>query len=422
MKLQTNDIVILLLSIGSMLILSRLFAEFGKKFKLPVVLGEIFVGILLGPTISDYFFHTELTTLFPKEGTVKVAMDGITQLAVIMLLFVAGMEVQLQVVLKQGRTAILTSITSMIIPLGLGFAAVWYVPSMFNMMTTEKHVYALFFGIAMAVSAIPVIARILMDLNLYKTKVGMIIMAAAIFDDLMGWLLFSLVLSLAGAQAEITNPWMTVGMILGFGLFMLVVGKRVINLALPWIQKKLSWPGGVLSLCLGLCFLGAAFTEYIGLHAILGAFIMGIAIGDSVHLREEAREIIHQFVTNIFAPLFFVGIGLKVNFIANFDLPLVALVFFLAVFCKVAGASLGAWMGGLKRKEAFAVGFGLNARGAMEIILGTLAYKAGVIDVKMYVALVVMALLTSIISGPLLRIFTKGTSSEAAPLPDLRKT
>jgi Kef-type K+ transport system membrane component KefB len=420
MKLQTNDIVILLLSIGTMLILSRLFAEFGKKFRLPVVLGEIFVGVLLGPTISDYFFHTELTTLFPKEGTVKIAMDGITQLAVIMLLFVAGMEVQLQVVLKQGRTAILTSITSMIIPLGLGFAAVWYMPTMFNMMTTEKHVYALFFGIAMAVSAIPVIARILMDLNLYKTKVGMIIMAAAIFDDLMGWLLFSLVLSLAGAQAEIVNPWMTVGMILGFGLFMLIVGKRLINLALPWIQKKLSWPGGVLSLCLGLCFLGAAFTEAIGLHAILGAFIMGIAIGDSVHFREEAREIIHQFVTNIFAPLFFVGIGLKVNFIANFDLQLVALVFFLAVFCKVAGASLGAWMGGLKRNEAFAVGFGLNARGAMEIILGTLAYKAGVIDVKMYVALVVMALLTSIISGPLLRIFTKGTSSEA-PLPELRK-
>lgn len=420
MNLESSGIIILLLSIGSMLILSRLFAEFGKKFRLPVVLGEIFVGILLGPTISDYFFHTELTTLFPKEGAVKIAMDGITQLAVIMLLFVAGMEVQLQVVLKQGRTAILTSITSMIIPLGLGFAAVWYVPGMFEIGKTEKHVYALFFGIAMAVSAIPVIARILMDLNIYKTKVGMIIMAAAIFDDLIGWLLFSLVLSMAGHNAEIANPWATVGMILGFGLFMLIVGKRLINLALPWVQKKLSWPGGVLSLCLGLCFLGAAFTEYIGLHAILGAFIMGIAIGDSVHLREEAREIIHQFVTNIFAPLFFVGIGLKVNFVANFDLQLVALVFFLAVFCKVAGASLGAWMGGLKRREAFAVGFGLNARGAMEIILGTLAYKAGLIDVKMFVALVVMALLTSIISGPLLRIFTKGTSSEALPQPDLR--
>lgn len=406
MKLVSHDIIILLLSIAVMLILSRLFAELGKRFKLPIVLGEIFAGIILGPTVFGYFFPDEFTNLFPKEGAVKIAIDGITQLAVIMLLFVAGLEVQLQVVLKQGKTAILTSVTSMIIPLALGFGAVWYFPQFFSF-DSEKHVYALFFGIAMAVSAIPVIARILMDLNLYKTKVGMIIMAAAIFDDLAGWLLFSLVLTMAGTPGEISNPWQTMGMILGFGLFMLVVGKRVINLALPWIQKKLSWPGGVLSLCLGLGFLGAAFTEAIGLHAILGAFIVGIAIGDSVHLREQAREIIHQFVTNIFAPLFFVGIGLKVNFIQNFDLPLVAIVFFLAVFCKVAGASLGAWMGGLKRNEALAVGFGLNARGAMEIILGTLALQAGLIDSKMFVALVVMALLTSIISGPLLRRFTR---------------
>jgi Kef-type K+ transport system membrane component KefB len=406
MKLQSHDIMVLLLSIGGMLILSRLLAELGRKLKLPVVMGEILAGVIIGPTVFGYFFPAEFKNIFPQEGTVKIAMDGITQLAVIMLLFVAGLEVQLQIVLKQGRTAVLTSVTSMLIPFMLGFGAVWFFPDFFNI-GKDKLIYALFFGIAMAVSAIPVIARILMDLNLYKTKVGMVIMAAAIFDDLTGWLLFSLVLSMMGKEAEITNIWQTVGLILGFGLFMLIIGKRVINLALPWVQKKLSWPGGVLSLCLGLGFLGAAFTEAIGLHAILGAFIIGIAIGDSVHLREEARQIIHQFVTNIFAPLFFVSIGLKVNFIADFDLTLVLIVLFLAVICKVLGASLGAWMGGMKGREAFAVGFGLNARGAMEIILGKLALDAELIDKKMFVALVVMALLTSIISGPLMRHFAR---------------
>ncbi len=405
MQLVSHDIIILLLSFGGVLILSRLFAELGKKFRLPMVMGEILLGIVLGPTVFGYFYPEEFRTIFPETGAVKIAMDGITQLAVIMLLFVAGLEVQLQVVLKQGRTAVLTSITSMIIPFFFGFGIVWYFPEFFNLGESPKLVYALFFGIAMAVSAIPVIARILMDLNLYKTHVGMTIMAAAIFDDLTGWLMFSLVLSMMGQEGEITNTWQTVGLILGFGLFMLVIGKRLINLALPFIQKKLSWPGGVLSLCLGLGFLGAAFTESIGLHAILGAFIVGIAIGDSVHFREEAREIIHQFVTNIFAPLFFVSIGLKVNFVENFDLRLVLIVLFLAVVCKVAGASLGAWMGGLKRRQALAVGFGLNARGAMEIILGTLALNAGLIDNKMFVALVVMALVTSIISGPMLRMF-----------------
>lgn len=259
----------------------------------------------------------------------------------------------------------------------------------------------------MAVSAIPVIARILLDLNLYKTRVGMIVMAAAIFDDLTGWLLFSFVLSMAGGHGEISSPGKTIGLILGFGVFMLLIGRWVINRILPWIQKKFSWPGGVLSLCLGLGFLGAAFTESIGLHAILGAFIVGIAIGDSVHLREQAREIIHQFVTNVFAPLFFVGLGMKADFIADFDWQLVLIVVFLAMVCKVAGASLGAWMGGLRKKEVWAVGFGLNARGAMEIILGSLALQAELIDRKMFVALVVMALLTSVISGPLMRRFVR---------------
>jgi Kef-type K+ transport system membrane component KefB len=404
-KLTHNDLVVLLVSIGGILILSRLFAELGKKVKMPVVLGEIVVGILIGPTLLGSVFPDFFTTFFPAAGAANVALDGITKLAVVMLLFVAGLEVQLPLVISQGRTAIIVSISSMIIPFGLGFAIVWFVPHLFTFPAGYKLVYALFFGIAMAVSALPVIARILMDLNIFKTKVGMIIIAAAIFVDLAGWLVFSLVLSMMGHEGEITNIWYTIGMILGFGLFMLIIGKWAIDKMLPWIQTKLSWPGGVLSISLGFCFLGAAFTESIGLHAILGAFIMGIAFGDSVHLHEKAREIIHQFVTNVFAPLFFVSIGLRVNFIENFDPLLVLIVIFLAMVCKMFGATLGGYMGGLTRRESLAVGFGLNARGAMEIILGTLALNAGLIDQKMFVALVVMALLTSIISGPLVKRF-----------------
>jgi len=404
LKLVHSDIIVLLASIGGILILARIFAELGKKIKMPIVMGEILLGIILGPTVFGSLYPDLCASIFPKVGAAKIAMDGITSLAVVMLLFVAGMEVQLQIMLKQGKTAVYTSFTSMIIPFGLGFAAVWFLPGFFNF-KADKLVYALFFGIAMAVSALPVITRILMDLNLFKTKVGMVIIAAAIFDDLTGWIMFSFVLSLMGQQGEITSIWFTIGMILGFGLFMLIIGRYVINKTLPWIQQKLSWPGGVLSISLGICFLGAAFTEYIGLHAILGAFIVGIAFGDSVHLQEREREIIHQFVTNVFAPLFFVSIGFKVNFIENFDLPLVLLVFFLAVACKVFGAALGGYMGGLTKRESLAVGFGLNARGAMEIILGTLALNVGLIDSKMFVALVVMALVTSMMSGPLMKRF-----------------
>lgn len=405
LKFTHTDLVLLLIALGVILILSRFMAELGKKFKMPIVMGEIFIGILLGPSVLGSLWPDMFTAIFPRIGAEKIAFDGIVSLAVIMLLFVAGLEVQLNIVLKQGKAAIYTSVTSMIIPFVIGFAVVWLFPQVLQCEGKDKSIYALFFGTAMAISALPVITRILMDLNMFKTKVGMVIISAAIFDDLTGWLVFSLILSLIGQEGEIHNIWNTIGMVLGFGLFMLLIGKRIIDRTLPWIQTKLSWPGGVLSICLGFCFLGAAFTEKIGLHAILGAFIMGIAFGDSVHLHEKAREIIHQFVTNVFAPLFFVSLGLKVNFIENFDLQLVLIVLVIAVFCKSFGASLGAYLGGLTKRESLAVGFGLNARGAMEIILGTLALNAGLINEKMFVALVVMALVTSMISGPLMKYF-----------------
>src|SRR6218665_3609714 len=319
MKLGHNDLIILLASIGGILILARIFAELGKKIKMPIVMGEIMLGIILGPTVFGTCLPDTFSFIFPKAGAAKIAMGGITNLAVILLLFLPGREVGLQLMLKRGRPAIYTSFTSRVIPFMLGFAAVWFFPDFFHYTPDRKLVYAMFFGIAMAVSALPVITRILMDLNLFKTKVGMIIIAAAIFDDLTGWLIFSFVLSLMGQAGEITSIGFTIGMILGFGLFMLIIGRWIINRVLPWIQKNLSWPGGVLSISLGFCFLGAAFTEYIGLHAILGAFIVGIALGDSVHLHEREREIIHPFVTNVFAPLFFVSIGLKMNFIENFN-------------------------------------------------------------------------------------------------------
>ena len=186
---------------------------------------------------------------------------------------------------------------------------------------------------------------------------------------------------------------------------MLTIGKKIIDKTLPWMQTKLSWPGGVLSISLGICLLSAAFTEAINIHAILGAFIAGIAFGDSVHLREQAREIIHQFVTNFFAPLFFVSIGLKINFIENFDPVIVSIVLVLAFVGKVLGATIGARLGGMSKNHSLAVGFGMNARGAMEIILGTLALNAGLISKPIFVALVIMALVTSLTSGPLMKKF-----------------
>lgn len=406
-QLLHKELVSLLIAISVMLLASRVVAEFLKKFKMPMVMGELIVGILLGPTIFGTFFPELFNNIFPLQGNVGVALDGIFKLSVIMLLFVAGLEVQLPLVLKQGKVAVYTSVFSMVIPFITGFVVASYFPHWFGVSDDkdQKLLFALFFGTALSISALPVIARILIDMNLFKTHVGMVIIASAMFDDLVGWLFFSFILGLTNVSADKNAVFYSLGYIIGFGAFMLTIGKKVINKALPWVQTKLSWPGGVLSISLGFCLLCAAFTESIHIHAILGAFIAGIAFGDSVHLHEKAREIIHQFVTNFFAPLFFVSIGLKVNFISHFDFTIVMIVMVLAYIGKILGATLGAYWGGMSKNLSLAVGFGMNARGAMEIILGTLALNAGLITTPVFVALVIMALVTSLTSGPMMKRF-----------------
>jgi len=408
-RLTHDELIILLMSISIMLILSRIVAELGKKIKMPLVMGEIMVGIILGPTIFGIMYPDMSNILFPQIGSkaigAAIALDGIVNLSVIMLLFVVGLEVQLPLVLKQGRLVIYTSISSMIIPFFTGFATAWYFPQLFGVSNSEtKPLFALFFGTALSISALPVIARILMDMNLFKTNIGMLIIASATFVDLIGWLIFSFILSLTGNDNGVSNR-----------LFHYIYNRVWLIYAYYWEKnnrqvfamdaKKLSWPGGVLSISLGVCLLCAAFTASIKIHPTLGAFIAGIAIGDSVHLHEKEREIIHQFVTNFFAPLFFVSIGLRVHFIENFDLSIVLIVLILAYVGKVLGASIGAYFGGMTRKHSLAVGFGMNARGAMEIILGTLALNAGLISAPVFVALVIMALVTSLTSGPLMKRF-----------------
>jgi Kef-type K+ transport system membrane component KefB len=398
-----HDLIILLLSMSVMLILSRMAGEFGRSFKLPMVLGEILVGILLGPTLFGRLMPEASNWIFPSEGNASIALEGIVKVSVIMMLFVAGMEVQLPLVLKQGKAAVFTSLFGMIVPFLTGFGVVWYFPELIAVHSDNNFILAMFIGTALSISALPVIARILIDLNMFRTKVGLVIIASAMFIDLIGWLVFSFILASMQTNASLANFWLTIFLIVSFMIFMLTIGRKIIDASLPWIQTRLSWPGGVLSVSLGICFLSAAATEAFGIHAVLGAFIGGVMVGDSVHLREEARSIIHQFVTNIFAPLFFVSIGLKVDFIANFNGSLILLILLLAYASKIFGAALGAKLGGFTLRESLTVGLGLNARGAMEIILGNLALNAGIIDEYIFVAIVIMALLTSITSGTALR-------------------
>jgi Kef-type K+ transport system membrane component KefB len=173
-----------------------------------------------------------------------------------------------------------------------------------------------------------------MDLGLFKTDMGFIILSAAMFNDVVGWLIFSLILGNIGSAHHPFSFGVTLILTLTFALLAIVFFRKVINKVMPFLQTRISFPGGVINFIFILGLLGAAFTEYIGIHAIFGSFIIGIAIGNSAHLKEEIRDNIHQFVTNLFAPLFFVSIGLSVNFGAYFNLPLLLLSLFLLLPVK----------------------------------------------------------------------------------------
>lgn len=399
-----NEIVIFLVAISTMLFFARFLGEVFSKLKQPAIIGEIIAGILLGPTVFGNLMPELQGTLFPQSGNVSLVMNGIVQLAVIMLLIVSGLEVNLALIAKQGKTAVYTSTLGMVIPFVTGFIPFYFFSDAFGAHDGDNLIFALFMGTALSISALPVIARTLMDMNLLKSEIGVIIIASAIVNDLFGWIFFSIIIGMISSGGS-ANYLTQIGGIFLFLAVLFFIGKPVVDRLVPRIQKNYSYPGSILSFIFIAGITAAAITEAAGIHAIFGAFMIGVVVGDSSHLKEETREIIHQFVTNIFAPLFFISIGLKVDFVASFNPLLVSIVLVLAIAGKVIGSGLGARLGGMSHPEAMTIGFGMNSRGAMEIILGILALQAGIINEEVFVALVVMALVTSLVSAPMMSIF-----------------
>ncbi len=408
-SLTQDNIMVFFLSLGLLLGVARVLGELAQRLHQPAVLGEILAGVILGPTVLGSLAPETSAFLFPQEGPNSVALNAFTTLSVSLLMLVAGMEVDLSTIWRQGRIGLKVGTAGMVIPFFLGLIVALLAPQALGRhVDANPMVFGLFFATALSISALPVIAKTLMDLDLYRSDFGMIVISAAILNDLIGWIIFAIILGLIGAESgHASNILLTIALTLAFAGVMLTVGRSLIHRTLPFLQAYTRWPGGVLSFALVLALLGAAFTEWIGIHAIFGAFIVGVSVGDSSHLRERTRVMIDEFVSFIFAPVFFASIGLKVNFITHFDLVPVLTVLLIACVCKLAGGILGARWGNLPKRDAWAVGFAMNARGAMEIILGLLALQAGIIRPRLFVALVIMAIVTSMISGPAIRLILR---------------
>jgi Kef-type K+ transport system membrane component KefB len=396
-----SELTAFFLALGVLLLAARVLGELARVVNLPAVLGELLAGVLLGPTILGALAPTVFEGLFPSTPGFTTALQAVTTLGITLFLMVAGIEVDLSSILRQGKASVIISIFGMVIPFAIGFGSGMLFPETFDSGASVESLYfALFLGTALSITALPVIAKILIDLNMYRSDLGMILIAVAVINDIVGWLLFATILGAMNSAANAMNIWVTVGITVGFAVLILTVGRFIIDSILPPLQAYTSWPGGVLGFAVVGGMFAAAFTEWIGIHSILGAFMFGVAFGDSTHLREKTRQILDHFISFIFAPLFFASIGLRVNILEHFDLTLVLLILLIASAGKILGSLAASKLMGFTDRESLAIGFGMNARGAMEIILALLALEAGLIGEKMFVALIIMAMVTSLVAGP----------------------
>lgn len=420
--MNSMDFVKFALQITVMLACALFFGQLMRKVRQPAVVGEMFGGIILGPTILGAIFPALFAWLFLSSSSVTVARDATIKLGMLFFLFIAGMEVNLSDLRRLGRRAVSIGAVGTILPIMVGVGLVYLVPRDFWGEAVQKHffAFALFIGMNLANSANPVIARVLMDLGLLKGEIGTLIMTATIVDDLINWTLFAIILSEIAppSSAPASSLPVSILLVLLFFVVILGVGRWIGPRFLHRARSYVSWPSGFIALTALVILVAGSIAEGLGIHAFLGAFLAGVALGGNDEEWHEAHNVIYHFVLSFFAPIYFVSMGLTTNFITNFDWVLVSLILVVACVSKVGSVLLGARLAGMPlNREAWAIGFGLNARGATGIILASVGLANGVIDARIFVAIVVMALVTSLMSGPLMNYFLSHHRVVQEPLP-----
>ena len=401
--LSESQIFLFLLQLFILLGLAKLLGELARKWGCPPLAGEILTGIILGPTIFGRFAPELQSALFPMLLVQQSMLETVSWLGVFFLLLITGFEVNLSSALKQGKAAILIGILGVLFPLGIGCAVFWWLPDHYYGENATRLVFALFLGTAASISAITVIARVLHDLNVLRSDLGLTTLSGFVVNDLFGWLIFTFVLGLSASHEGGLGHSLTVFvMVIAFGTLCLTFGSGLFNAVITRIDKlDMPQPATTLTLITLLGLLCGAATQALGIHAILGFFVAGVMAGNAPAISERSREIISQIMHAIFVPIFFACIGLRVDFLGSLDVGIMVLFTAVAIGGKLIGAWLAARLAGCRSHEAVAIGVAFIPGGAMEIILGMLALELGLVSQTTFVAIVFAALFSSVIVGPL---------------------
>ncbi|WFB09340.1 cation:proton antiporter [Streptomyces sp. LX-29] len=397
--MDSHLIVTLLLDLALIVVLARVFGAAARRLKQPAVIGEVFAGILVGPTLFDGWIADNL---FPAEA--RPFLSALAQVGVAVFMFVVGLEVDRTLLRNRGRIAASVSLTSIALPFSLGLLLALYLVDRHQ--SPDDLGFVLFMGAAMSITAFPVLARILTDRGLHRTALGGLALACATIDDVLAWSLLAVVVTVIGADAE---QWRI--------LLVLPYVAAMVTVVPPLLRRLMARgkPGTgeehararVLAVALAGLLASAAATEWMGLHFIFGAFLFGAVIPrDSFEWAHRAVvEGLGQISTVLLLPVFFVVAGLKVD-LSGLDagrLGELALILLVAIGGKFCGAYLAARAHGVAQRQAAALGALMNTRGLTELIILSVGLQLGVLDQSLYSLMVVMAVVTTAMAGPLLQ-------------------
>ena len=402
-----HELLLVLVQLSLLLLVARGLGELMRRINLPPVVGELLAGVLLGPSLFGWLFPDLQAHIFPQSQEQSNLLSVVSWLGVLFLLIVTGLETDLKLILRKGKTALLISLGGIIIPFITGFGLGWLLPDNFLADPEKRLVFSLFIATAMSISAVPVIAKVLMDLNLIRRDIGQVTLAAGMTDDTIGWILLSVVSGLASSgKFDFATVFHSVSAAILFLAIAFTIGRTIVDQIFRWVDDYVGGVAASLSVVLILSLSAAALTHALGLEAALGAFVLGILAGQSRRFSNEAGHTLEVFTAGFLAPIFFASAGLKVNLLTLF-VPQTLLfgLIVLAVACvgKFTGAYIGSRVGGLSHWEALAMGSGMNARGAMEIVVATIGLSLGVLNPQMYSIIVMVAIVTSLMAPPLLR-------------------
>jgi Kef-type K+ transport system membrane component KefB len=390
-----------------LLLVGRLMGELAQRIGQPSVMGQLIGGLLLGPSFFGLLWPSAQHAIFPADPVQKSMLDAVSELGVLMLLLLTGMETDLQMVRRVGRAAIAAALAGVAIPFACGFALGEFLPAEFLPRPDARLVTAIFLGTALSISSVKIVAIVIREMNFMRRDLGQIIIASAILEDTIGWVIIAVAFGLAAAGT--IDVWSVGRAVVGTGLFMLAsftIGRRIVFHLIRWANDNFRSDFPVITTILIIMAAMALTTQLIGVNTVLGAFVAGILIGESPILTRHIDEELRGLIVALFMPVFFglSGLNADLTILRSPDLALLALgLIAIASIGKFLGAFVGGTIGGLSRAESLALGCGMNARGSTEVIVATLGLSAGLLSQNLFTLIVTMAIVTTTAMPSMLR-------------------